>query len=114
MDYLATLQIVASVVGSIVTVAILPLIRTITEHTVRRANKMIIGIPSGSILPPALEKLPDYTDYKKALHSEFGKVVLHCRTLSFALRKCDFVVYEGNTDPKVHSANDKIWESIVE
>lgn len=65
-----------------------------------RSRCQIIAV-FGTEVPPELRRLPLYTSYYKAKHCKYDLVVLLTRTLSFGLRKCDFVVAEEASDPKV-------------
>lgn len=79
-----------------------------------RRKTTIIGIPCGQDVPPGLLKLSDFTSLKKAINSDERVVVLHTRTLSYALRKADFVCIDdaSKTDPKIRMSSDKIWDEI--
>lgn len=78
-------------------------------------NVTIIGVVAGSKIPPALAPFPDYVNLKKAKKCNKAICVLHCRTLSYALRHCDFVcadVYK--IDEKVHRPNDDFWAALTD
>lgn len=64
------------------------------------ARCQIIGV-YGVEVPCELQHLPLYTNYRKARHCKYDLCVLICRTLSFPLRKCDFVVTDQGVDPKI-------------
>lgn len=66
-----------------------------------RKTITLIGIPAGVQTPEILYQFRDFTDYKKALKSGLDFAVLRVRSLSQALRLCDWVIYDGVTDPKV-------------
>lgn len=71
-----------------------------------RARRLFIGIVRCKT-PECLTKYRDFTDYHKAVASGFKVVIVHCRTLSFALRKCDFVIANTGDDEKIISPNDE-------
>lgn len=70
-----------------------------------RAQQMIIGVVNGPV-PEVLKSYRDFTDFKKAVHSGLRVCILHCRTLSFALSHCDFVVADSDKDPKIIKYSD--------
>lgn len=73
-----------------------------------RDSKTIIAVVNTEI-PDSLKKYRDFTDLKKAERSSETVVVLHCRSLSYALRHCDFVCAIASDDVKIHAPNDAFW-----
>lgn len=108
----AVAAIVTSVTGLVAALGVL--LNKVRELRSQLKKKMkIVGIVSGSSVPPSLERTPEYTDIKDAIDSGHPQAIVYCRTLSYALRHCDFVVYKGGTDPKIHDPDDKFWETLV-
>lgn len=108
------LTVIFSVVVPCVTTSIIiPLVSSYRSVRLRRAEKKIYGVV-GRKLAPSLKHLQDYTDYKKAVYSPERKVVLHCRTLSYALRHCDFVCANPADDIKIYEPDDPRWDSLVD
>lgn len=77
-----------------------------------RPLKCIIGIVGQT--PECLIKYPDFTSYEKALASPEKTVILHCKTLSYSLRKCDFVCADAESDPKIRKPDDEFWLNFSE
>lgn len=99
-------------------VAVTALITTLTllvpkvrelRKTLRR-NMTLIGVVGKC--PEPLKHVPEYTDIKKAVDSGHKQAVLYCRTLSFALRHCDYVSYITGSDEKIHTPEDPFWEHL--
>lgn len=67
---------------------------------IARSRCQIIAI-FGTEIPDELAHLPVYTSYTKAKHCRYDLAILLVRNLSFGLRKCDFVVTNAASDPKV-------------
>jgi hypothetical protein len=72
-----------------------------------RNDKTIIGIVGK--VPDQLLQYQDFTSYRKARLSEDKVVVLHCRTLSYALRHCDFVSAKSGNDEKIRDPDSDFW-----
>lgn len=72
-----------------------------------RPLKCIIGVVGQT--PESLIKYPDFSSYEKAMSSPDKIVILHCKTLSYSLRKCDFVCADADCDPKIRKPTDKFW-----
>lgn len=66
----------------------------------------IIGVVN--CWPEELCELPEFTSYRKCLFSPFAIKVLRCRSISYALRHCDFVVARCADDPKIVNPDDHI------
>lgn len=78
-----------------------------------RSDKVIIGVVGR--VPSELYPLKDYTSLSKAKRSSDEVVVLHCRTNSYALRHCEFVVSDVSHDEKVIDPRDHdALESLIE
>lgn len=76
------------------------------ESKKRKLQVTVIGVLNQEY-ENELPELPDYTDISKALHSKKDKVYLHCKTLSYALRHCDFVISDNvRTDPKIITSTE--------
>lgn len=77
--------------------------------------KLIIGTVGNVEIPKCLRMCPDVTDFKSALLSEKRVVVMHCRTLSYALRHCHYVMTNADYyDPKIHHDSDVVfWDAIA-
>lgn len=74
-------------------------------------RKVIIGVRDK--IPECLRHLPLVSDYKDALTAEGTFVLLYFRNYSFALRKCNWVVFDREDD-KVHPADDEVfWYTLV-
>lgn len=73
----------------------------------------IVGVVGCSV-PKQLVHCKDFVDIKKARRSNDEIVVLHCRLLSYALKKCDFVCCDAyKTDEKIHKPNDAFWNALI-
>lgn len=84
-----------------------------TFHDIMK-RPMIIGVVGGRV-PKALTPKKDFSSYKLAVRSHDEVVILHCRTISYALRKCDFVCADVKSDPKIHTPGEAtFWASLVE
>lgn len=81
-----------------------PVVCRILNERKNRSRRMMIGV-IGS-MPEVLAEYADFTDYRKALKSGYRVCIVHCRSLSFALRKMDFVVCDLKKDPKIISPDD--------
>jgi hypothetical protein len=78
-----------------------------------RGSKTVIAIVNAPV-PETLRKYRDFSDIKKAMRCSDEIVILHCRTLSYALRFCDFVCAEASDDVKIHAPNDPFWDCFTE
>lgn len=74
-------------------------------RTQAKADRLFIGIVRCKT-PECLSGYRDFTDYNKALESGYKVVILHCRNLSYALRKCDFVIADAAEDEKIINPED--------
>lgn len=78
-----------------------------------RSRCQIIAV-FGVQIPEEFKGIPVYSSYAKAKRCKYEVCVLITRTLSFGLRKCDFVVTDGGLDPKiVHPDDHTRLESLV-
>lgn len=108
-------QVIISLTGVATALSVLiTLSIKIKKEIINSCNsKTIIGVVGE--LPLCLSKLPDYTSLFKARNSSQDFVILHCKNLSYALRKCDFVCSEIGKDPKIKSAKDiNFWSAIID
>lgn len=71
-----------------------------------RARTVIIGLVN-DVCVPQLTSLPFFSDYADLVYSDCNIGVLRCRTLSYALRHCDWVIANEGADVKVISPGDK-------
>lgn len=72
----------------------------------------IIGVVNCKV-PVKLRPFKDFSNYRRAIHCTDGIVLLQCRSLSYALRHCDFVCADATQDPKIHKPDDTVfWDSI--
>lgn len=116
MDHLNNLitvgtSIIVLLVGTIV--VLLTKLKEIKDLRAELQGPTIVGVV-GCQVPKILTPYKDFVDYKKARRCRDDIVVLHCRLLSYALKKCDFVcsdVYKS--DEKVHKPNDAFWNALV-
>lgn len=112
-DFAVIQWIIAVGLPTLCTSIIIPLVSSLRSSKLKRSEKVVYGVVGKRLCEP-LAHLPDYTDYHKAINSSDRKVVLHCRTLSFALRKCDFVCADMADDVKIYAPDDPVWEQLVE
>lgn len=110
---ISVLTAVASVVATVVTI-----VRRSVELKQALASlrscKTIVGVVNVSKLPDPLMKYRDFSDIKKAVNCSESVVVLHCRTLSYALQHCDFVCASLGNDNKIHTPDDDFWFNFSE
>jgi len=59
---------------------------------------VVIGVLSFDDIVGELASVPNFTSYRRARHANAKVVFLHCRTMSYALDHCDFVI--NHKDPK--------------
>lgn len=79
-----------------------------------RKHVTLIGIPAGTRVPPVLKPLPDFIQVKDAVLANVPFAVLHTRTLSYALRHCDFVCYRSGSDPAIHTEDSPFWSDLLD
>lgn len=94
---IAILTSLATVVG---------LLATIQSHfnsmrSAVRSNVVIVGIPAGVQIPDYFKRVPDFTNYRKAISSGEKIVLLHTKNVSSALKICDFVLVTTIADPQL-------------
>lgn len=116
--------IVTSVVSSCVLVAfglsrVLKAFRSVhqeAQHLRRELRKhvVLIGIPAGTRIPNVLKPLPDFINVKDAIIANVPFAILHTRTLSYALRHCDFVCYRSGSDPAIHTEDSPFWSDLID
>jgi len=88
-------------------------LKEIRELRSQLSGPTIVGVV-GTTVPKELVAYRDFVDYKKARRCNDDIVILHCRLLSYALRKCDFVCADVyRTDEKVHKPNDQFWKALI-
>lgn len=66
----------------------------------------IIGVVN--CWPEELSELPEFTSYRRCLFCPTAVKVLRCRSISYALRHCDFVVARCDDDPKIVNPDDHV------
>lgn len=96
-----------TVITSLTTALIALVVKLKEFKSLIRPLKTIIGVVGET--PEPLRQYPDFSDFKKALMSQDRVVILHCRTLSYSLRNCDFVCAEADCDPKIRKPTDNFW-----
>lgn len=79
-----------------------------------RKHVTLIGIPAGTRVPQVLKPLPDFVQVKDAVIANVPFAVLHTRTLSYALRHCDFVCYRSGSDPAIHTEDSPFWSDLLD
>lgn len=79
-----------------------------------RKHVTLIGIPAGTRVPLVLKPLPDFIQVKDAVLANVPFAVLHTRTLSYALRHCDFVCYRTGSDPAIHTEDSPFWSDLLD
>lgn len=93
-----------AILTSVVTVA--GLIAALVGHMQQvyraaRKDTILIGVPPKTGVPNDMSGIPCYSSATAAVRAHVPKAVVFCRSLSRALRTCDFVVYEVGSDPKM-------------
>lgn len=100
------------VAGACVTVA--PIVASIVKHRRELLSTAPILIGVIGEIPEPLKVFRDFSSARRAKLCPEPVVVVHVRTLSYGLRKCDFVsVQSKRTDPKVFYYKDKFWEQLA-
>lgn len=105
------IPVVAAAIGTVAGAIVTPL-TLLSKGRKQRAEKTLIGVVKDVEIPAALSALRRFTSYQKAVRSSDRVVVLLTRTVSYALRKCDFVVFDESSDGKVHPPKDIFWETL--
>ena len=110
IDIAVSITTIASVLGGVALV--LSKFKEV-RHILDAGDSMhvYIGAVYGTTLPSCLNKFPDVTSIKQARLCKSKYVIIWCKTLSYALRKCDLVCGSG-TDVKIHDVDDNIWTAI--
>lgn len=102
-------DVITSIISTLASAGIggflISLLRSYFQRRELRARRTVIGIVHCNI-PACLTQYPDFTDYSKCAQAGYRLSILHCRNLSYALRHCDFVVTEENSDEKIINCHD--------
>lgn len=99
----STLNVLIPVLSGIIGF-LTPFIVKYANYKKTRSKRVFIGVVGS--LPECLAPYADFTDFKKAVNSGYRVCVVHCKDLSFALRKMDFVVADAAKDPKIIDPSD--------
>lgn len=111
--------IAASTSGVLAVVGLITAVIKLREECQRlrktlRRKVVIVGVVGAE--PNALSRVPEFTDYNRAATSDAPLVLLYCRTLSYALRHCDYVSYDEDSpfrDPKIRKPQDDFWSTLT-
>lgn len=81
-------------------------------RTAIRRKCIVVGVLH--TVPSGFAKYPDITSLNETKNYSSTIFVMRCRTLSYALRKCDFVCCDSDyRDPKIYPPGDVFWEELL-